>query len=357
MQEFQLKVDQIRELLKKKFVKGVSISQQKNFSWLTSGRGFVNQATERAVGTIVITLDSTCIIANNIEAVRLMEEEVQAEFDQVEVFPWHEPTQLNEIISRLAGDERFVWDTELETDFIAFRTILTGREKERVRRLAQDTAQALEQTAFEIQRGETEFHIASRLAAHCLERGIEPIVNLVAADLRVFSRRHPLPTSQRLDNYAMLVIGGRRQGQIVSASRLVHFGQPSEDLLERHKAVATVDAAMISHTVYGTRFSDIFAYMKEAYKAVGFAEEWKYHHQGGLSGYLSREQLLLPDVSLQVQQDQVYAWNPSIAGVKSEDTILITGQGQEILTYTGQYPMVEVEWNGKKIERPGILIR
>lgn len=298
MQEFQRKLEHIRVLMKKRQIYGLLISQQKNFSWLTSGRGFVNQATERAVGTILVTLDSTCLIANNIEAVRLMEEEVQAEFDQVEVFAWHEPTRLNEIISRLVGDERVAWDTELETDFIALRSVLTSREKERISRLAQDTAQALEQTAFDIQSGETEFQIASRLAAHCIKRGIEPIVNLVAADLRVFSRRHPLPTSKPLDNYAMLVIGGRRQGQIVSASRLVHFGRPSDDLLYRQKAVATVDAAMISHTVPGTHFSDLFVHMKDAYQAVGFDDEWKYHHQGGLSGYLSREQLLLPTADL-----------------------------------------------------------
>ena len=50
---------------------------------------------------------------------------------------------------------------------------------------------------------------------------------------------------------------------------------------------------------------------------------------------------------------QAFAWNPSIAGTKSEDTVLITHSGAEVLTQTPDLPVLESD----SIERPDILIR
>ncbi|GAA4714995.1 M24 family metallopeptidase [Brevibacillus fulvus] len=357
MKDFQQKVEQLRKLLRAKQLDGLLIGQQKNFSWLTGGRSFVNLGTERAVGTIFVSLDTAVLFASNIEAQRLIDEEVQAEFAEVKVFPWHLPGRLEQLLADWTEGKQVLWDSELEAELSVMRSILSDDEQVRIRSLARETAEALEQTARQISIGETEYEIAARLAANCIARGIEPIVNLVGTDQRIFQRRHPLPTTKRLERYAMLVVGGRRQGQIVSCTRLVHFGQPPAELERRLQAVATVDAALILSTVPGKQFEQLFATLQEVYQTVGFANEWQHHHQGGLSGYLSREQLLLPGLVREVQANQAFAWNPSISGVKSEDTILVTANGPEILTFTGQYPTVEAVWNGSKLARPGILVR
>lgn len=52
-----------------------------------------------------------------------------------------------------------------------------------------------------------------------------------------------------------------------------------------------------------------------------------------------------------------YAWNPSITGVKSEDTFLLTAQGREMITETGGWPQLEVVVEGETIRRPDILRR
>jgi antitoxin VapB len=52
----------------------------------------------------------------------------------------------------------------------------------------------------------------------------------------------------------------------------------------------------------------------------------------------------------------VYAWNPSITGTKSEDTILVTETGNEILTSISGWPVISVDIDGDTIERPAILI-
>jgi antitoxin VapB len=52
---------------------------------------------------------------------------------------------------------------------------------------------------------------------------------------------------------------------------------------------------------------------------------------------------------------QVYAWNPSITGVKSEDTILVGAAGNDVLTEISGWPLLEVTVAGQPFKRPAIL--
>jgi hypothetical protein len=63
------------------------------------------------------------------------------------------------------------------------------------------------------------------------------------------------------------------------------------------------------------------------------------------------------DAEALVQPNQAFAWNPSIAGTKSEDTLIATAGGPEILTATPDLPVVRVTIDGFGIERPDILCR
>jgi antitoxin VapB len=51
------------------------------------------------------------------------------------------------------------------------------------------------------------------------------------------------------------------------------------------------------------------------------------------------------------------AWNPSITGTKSEDTILLTGDSPETLTTMAGWPMWSVEVDGATFERPAVWER
>ena len=79
------------------------------------------------------------------------------------------------------------------------------------------------------------------------------------------------------------------------------------------------------------------------------------HHQGGPAAYEPRESLATPGNAQVVLEGQAYAWNPSITGVKSEDTILVGATGNEVLTAISGWPMQKVAANGETWERPAIL--
>ena len=104
--------------------------------------------------------------------------------------------------------------------------------------------------------------------------------------------------------------------------------------------------------------AEIFAAGVKAYRDSGFPEEWRQHHQGGPTGYAGRYFKATPTEERKVIADSAFAWNPSITGTKSEDTILIAGKKEpEVISTTPGWPMVETVYKGIKISRPAILIK
>jgi antitoxin VapB len=234
---------------------------------------------------------------------------------------------------------------------------MSGEEIERFRILGRDCAEAMDSAIGAVRPGHTEYEIAALLAREAEGRGAQAIVNLIATDERIFSFRHPLPTEKKLDRYAMLVLCGRRWGLVCSITRLVHFGPLPDDLRRKMQAVAQVDATFMATTRPGRTLGQVFERAQAAYAETGFADEWCLHHQGGLAGYEPREFVATPGSSDLVAVGQVYAWNPSITGAKSEDTMVVGEDGYQVLTTISDWPMlsVSVEGQTEPILRPAIL--
>ncbi len=93
------------------------------------------------------------------------------------------------------------------------------------------------------------------------------------------------------------------------------------------------------------------------YSDLGFGDEWKAHHQGGPCGYLPREYIVTPEMKTKVEASQPFTWNPTVAGTKSEDTILVTPRGPEVITKSADWPKTEVVLDKKKFNRYAILDR
>ena len=201
----------------------------------------------------------------------------------------------------------------------------------------------------------TEHEISGLLAHESDRRGAQAIVNLIATDERVFKFRHPLPTDKKLERYAMLVLCGRQKGLVCSVTRLVHFGRLPDELQQKSEAVAYVDATFIAATRPGQTLGAVFQRAVEAYAQMGFDGEWQHHHQGGPAAYEPREFIAVPGSTDKTSVGQVYAWNPSIAGTKSEDSILVGEGSNEVLTAIEGWPMLAVKVEGQTFSRPAIL--
>ncbi len=351
LDEINHKHQQIRALLDQWQVEALWLRCTRNIAWFTAGAD-ASIAINRDFGaySLLITREQRLIYTTNIEAVRLRAEDRLHDdgFEYVE-YPWHAPQYP-------IPDGPLIRDEDMfEAALQRLRSKLTIWEQERYRELGRDTAEAVEEATRAVRPGDTEFDIAARLDAACRERGGAAVVNLVATDERISQFRHPLPTNKRLERLAMVVVCMRRGGLIAAATRLAYLGKLPDSLKDKLQRIATVDAAAQQATRPGRTLGDVLNAIQAAYAAVDEANQWRLHHQGGLIAYNSRERLALPGDTTVIEAGQAFAWNPSLVGCKSEETFLLTESGANVLTHTGQWPMITVESNGEPIVRSAIL--
>jgi hypothetical protein len=81
----------------------------------------------------------------------------------------------------------------------------------------------------------------------------------------------------------------------------------------------------------GRTLADAFEDCTRFYREAGFAGEWERHHQGGLTGYASREVIATPSSDHVIGEGQAFAWNPSVVGAKAEETFVLTEAGADVV--------------------------
>jgi Xaa-Pro aminopeptidase len=364
MDELRTKERRVREYLSANGLDAVLLTLRDNFAWITcGGANHVRSDSELGVASALLTKDAKYIITTNIEAQRIADEEVADMGFDVREHPWYEAAGREKLVweivgdGRCASDDRTTGTVALAPDFMSLRYSLTDAEKERFGSLGVDCGQVVANVTREITIGETERSIAARLSADCLERRIAPGVVLVAADERLFSYRHPVVKDAQVHRCAMVVLCGRRHGLVCSLTRIVYFGKLSEDIRRKHEACTAIDAAMIAATQPGAKAADALKKGLALYEDYGYGAEWQRHHQGGAAGYLARDYVVTPECAHIVQPCQAFAWNPSLTGTKSEDTILATGEGPVVLSLAGEWPTVECRVDTARIERADILVK
>jgi Xaa-Pro aminopeptidase len=358
--ELSAKLERIHKLLDQSGLDALLLRQTSNFAWATCGASsYINRADSIGIASLLITPANRYVITNNIEAVRLMREEGLASQNwEFQVAPWYEQKDvISELTSgmKLGTDTFFPKTLDLSSDIASLRSQLTSEEGERFRELGMLCAQGMKDAVNAVRPGKSEYEIAGLLSQAVESRGVQAIVNLIATDERIFSFRHPLPTSKKLQQYAMLILCGRKWGLICSVTRLIHFGPLPVDLRRKAEVIARIDAEMIAATRPNNTLGDVFHKAQAAYASAGFSDEWQLHHQGGSAGYAPREITATPRSTQPILLGQVFAWNPSITGVKSEDTILVCEHTNEVLTELADWPTIDVQIGDQIIKRPAIL--
>ncbi|WP_255196351.1 M24 family metallopeptidase [Halorarius litoreus] len=328
-------------LLAARGLEAVWFARPDSFAWLTGGNNVVDRAGD--VGVAAVGYDgSLTVVTNDIEGLRLAAEELPSHVD-IETFPWHESSLAEAVAERsptpAAAD--FPVDGFAPVNASSLRQPLTERDVEQYRELGREVATAVEAVCRDAAPDVTERAVAADLRGRLADRGIDTPVALVGGARRAQQYRHYTPTETELGDYALVSVTASRGGLYASCTRTVAFDAPPW-LTERHAAATGVEATALAATRSvgrrGGTADEVFHAMQDAYTAVGFDGEWREHHQGGAAGFTGREWIATPDSTERVHLPMAYAWNPTVQGAKSEDTVLVTDDGVEPLTRTGDWP-------------------
>lgn len=331
------------------------------FAWVTAGgSSAVLQTTDEGVAEVLVTLDEACILTDAIEAERLRAEELPDGFT-FHIEPWAEPELRERYVHNAAAGRPVLSDRPgngagsaggvaggvaeqpLPHALRQRRMVLCPAERERYRLLGRQAAEAMSETLRRARPDWTEFQLAGAGAEALWRRGIHPALVLAAGERRLPVYRHPTPTGEPLGARAMLVFCARRHGLVANLTRFVSFGPAPAD---EQRALLEVEATGLAAIQPGKSLSAVYHAFEAAYRHADREGAIREHHQGGITGYRAREILAGPSTAAELEEGMAFAFNPSFAGLKIEDTFLLGPDGLENLTFDPGWPAADV--HGRK---------
>jgi antitoxin VapB len=360
--ELDAKHEKLVEYMRANRLSGILIRRNENVAWITGGAVELRVLTpcETGVASILVTAEGKrYYFTTENEAPRLHDEEFGAlDFEPV-LFPWYADNTVA-AVARLAGGplgSDMPGAGLTPVNLYPLRASLSDSEIARYRWLGAETVAATVESLYQVEPGLSEYDLEALTAANLLKRGIQPSVYLFAVDERIYKYKHAVARGKRLKQYGMLNLCSRKWGLAISITRFVHFGPLPDELEARFKSAAQVNAALLDASCVGATSAELFQVAHAAYAAEGFPGEEKFHHQGGPTGYGEREWVATPNGTEVVVNNQAFAWNPSIRGGKTEDTVILRNGNIEWLTATRELPEIEATANGKVYPAAGVLVK
>jgi Xaa-Pro aminopeptidase len=325
----------LKELMERRGLAALLLRRPANFAWYTGGADSrVDHVAPAGVADLVLTADHQWVLTSTIEAPRMRTEQTP-ELEVVE-YPWYEgpAAAMRELTGGgpLGADLTLDGEADVSEDVARLRRVLDPDAVERLRSVGRDASTAMAEAAAAVEPGIDEHEAAANLTAACRSRGLSASVLLAAADERIALHRHPVPVGARIERRAMLVASAERGGLYANLTRIVELEEPDAELARRTAACEEVLRRMREEaTRPGRTLAGAFADCRHFYAEAGYPDEWKLHHQGGLTGYASREIIATPETEHVIGPGQAFAWNPSVTGSKAEETFVLTESGPEVI--------------------------
>jgi len=353
--------ERLDALLDERDLEAVWFGTPTAFTWATGGNNVISRDAPVGVAAAGYDGDGFTVVTDNIEAPRLVDEEL-ADDVAVEQVEWYDvdlPQAVADVSPTPAAADFDVPGLE-SVDPMALRQPMTDHDVENYRSLGHDAAEVVEEVVREASADDLEREVGGRLRDRLFARGVETPVVLVGSGERCQQYRHYTTGDAELGDYALVSVTAVRDGLHASITRTIAFDAP-EWLDDRTEAAMRVEASALAATQRvgrsGGVAGDVFDGIEAAYADVGYEGEWQNHHQGGAAGYAGREWFATPTGEESVQLPMAYAYNPTVQGAKSEDTHLVTEDDVELLTATGDWPTQQVDpvGDGPTLERHSVL--
>lgn len=328
------RVAEIGEMVADRGGRAALLRSRANVAWATAGgQHHVVTSAREGVGAILVSGQRAWFLAPNIEAARLRDEELGDLGIEIVEHDWWAPDGMGPSLARLAPSGAggpVLDDAALDSGLRTRRSRLDQFDHERMAQLGAYAVAHVEGALADAHPGMTEEGLAADLLGRLV--GVRAPVVLVAADDRIARFRHPLPTADPIYGRVMLVLVAESWGLHVALTRFRAWQPDTDDLVERWAAVREVQSAMHAASRPGATLGQVLDVARRSYRSAGFPDEWRDHHQGGTIAYEGRETVATPDDPTVIEAGMALAWNPSIAGVKAEDTIVVDAHGARVVT-------------------------
>lgn len=362
-QEIAVKLGRIRAALDRNELDGLFIQKSNNFAWITAGgNNIVTRYVENGIAGILVTRGEAYCLTNSIEEPRMIDEEAidQLGFKIVSQ-NWFENRQQEQIFDivgkngKVGSDVPLSYAADANELISSLHRVFLESEIARYLHMGDMYSEVIESFMHTVRPGDSEIKIAGRLGAAMWENGLDPVLYLVCADERIYKYRHGIPTMKKLDKYLMVSCNCRYKGMVTKITRSLYFGKTPNELQKQYLQTLEIENTLACLTQPGVDDIEALNMARSMYESFSYKDMWTAHHQGGPQGYTNGYYLISPQCHSIIQKNQVYGYNPSITGTKTEDAFIVTGEKPLYVTYPVSFPKIECETGGYTFVRPGIL--
>jgi Xaa-Pro dipeptidase len=358
--ETNLKIRRIIAYLGKNDYEVAVFGRQDNFAWISSGgTNKILDTSEYGACLLLISKDKRLVIAYSMDGRRIIDEELDGlDFELIDM-KWLEGDIYGRATS-LLKNKKAVSDIYLKgadfklKDLYGLHYPFTENEIEKLKWLSEKAEIIIYETVKKLKPNMTELEAQKILLKESADNEISVPVCLIGSDERISMYRHPLPSMKKIKKMLMLAPAFRKWGIFAPVTRMAYFGnQLGDDIKNKYEAVCKIEANVFSMCKPGTRFIDILERQKTLYKEFGFAEEWKNHFQGGLTGYFANDPTQYTNEKATIIENQSFNWYITITGVKVEEVFLSTSG---LLSSKGLWPLKKYSVEGQSFALPQILV-
>jgi len=351
MEEFLAKLARVRQWLAAGNKEAAVFSRRENYRWLACGcDNTVDRDDAWSPADVVVTMDEVYLAAPRNEMARHLEEDGWGTRARPIVYSWWEDRFA--FLRSVFPPERTVADSA-GTGFAAagralaeLRYELHEQEIGRYRLLGAQAVAVHEEVLGGLAAGVSEQEAAARLAGALAARGLRPVVVLVGADDRLKRYPHPVPTAALFQERLLVSTCVEKWGLVLSSTYLLVTAAGYRRWNEKHRRITGCLARMIAETRPGLGVGAFVELMKESLAGGETAPDWAAHHQGGATGYRTRDYLAWPGSTETIRAGQAFAWNPYCAGMKQEGTFVTAngeGGGPVLLNCPRTWPSLTVK--------------
>lgn len=350
----------IKEFLHREDYAALLLQKPANFAWMTAGALNQRGGTTGTTGSLFVTPEARLIACSSENTRQFFESDVAGLGFQLKERPWFEPRSV--MIGDLCRGRRVASDTGTqETDdasmpLLGMRLPLTDYDFELLRYAGKQLTHAIEATARNFSRGRSEAEIAGEVSHRLIKHGIMPERIQILGDGRGRRFRYWTFDQSSVQRYCTISVVGRYQGLHVGAARTVSLGEAPNDLLAAFEPAALIAATGMFFSQPEWELFEVWNRVRRIYEKTGVDSEWLQADQADVVEYEFGSVPMMPGSQFRLASGVPVFWHPSVGPALLGDTVLVNGDGTEILTSTGEWPEIPIRVKGVQLNIPAILV-